>query len=979
MKIKLRCMAICLAFLVGYLHSTPGACFAGPLQTGTTQTASARTAPEEAPAKASSTPDSDKVDSDKDKVDSASGTKGADAGQGDRERKSAAESKSQPATKSVSDGKSAVPSKEQSRKDFKLTSQAMTALKSSPPLAVRLAEQRLNAEIAIDRPLHARLCWIAGSGACYMQDFSRAYDHLSEAETLARGLDDAPLLRRSLRFKAAACLELGKYKEGSAAAREGLEISEQLQDASPYPALLHNELAGNEVHLENYAVAIEHYRKSIEIARKHDNDEMAMMTQHNLADVLSDFGRFEEAAFEYEQVLEAAREVGNDFLVAAAASSCGSAQLQMGQVGTASDLLQESLASAKENGWKDIEAVSLLGIGELDWLAGSELAGGEKIKQAEAIFRQIGDSVAALSAKDKLESLQEKKTVEQIDSLNRLLAEANELGDRRFLLDLHRKLALANEEAGQFEEAVEHLRAIEGLRAAIQAAEDQGILEKLRELTAENDELRSRVEQQNYDSILGRLASDAKIKETKLASSRTLATVLGCSAFLLILGLVVLYRGYHSRSRLASDLKAAGELLQVQSKRNIELERKAGEEERLESLSVLAAGVAHDFNNLLTAISGAAQFGQLSPDLVKKDQMLQQVVEVSDQAAGLTKQLVQFLGGKDSEDVSSPGLALQGNQGMLETLCKKAGLALELSQSGVHEMVGLGDLQFQQILVNIVTNAIDASPPRGTIRVELSKESLDREALDKLDVHQSASDGLFVRLRVCDEGKGIGRSVKKRMFDPYFSTRRRGRGLGLSSVLGIVQSCKGAINVAAGRSRGTEFNVYLPVVRSVSVPALPQPVQKTTVVKTTPVHPQAKSVADAVHGANILLVDDDELTLRTTANLLAVSGMNVTTAEGAKQALEILSEKSHEIACVVTDLTMPKFSGKWLAKQIAVRWPTIPVVLYSGCVDGNIDLDEAGIASFVQKPFKSEEVVPLIKELILSTRKRTGSQTAATA
>ena len=117
--------------------------------------------------------------------------------------------------------------------------------------------------------------------------------------------------------------------------------------------------------------------------------------------------------------------------------------------------------------------------------------------------------------------------------------------------------------------------------------------------------------------------------------------------------------------------------------------------------------------------------------------------------------------------------------------------------------------------------------------------------------------------------------------------------------------------------------------------------------------------------AIVLLVDDDDLTLQTTANLLVANGLQVVTANGAKQAIQILGESS-KISCVVTDLSMPQFSGKWLAKQIAVRWPQLPVVLYSGCVDSGVDLQDAKVAHFVQKPFKAEEFIRLLRETIES-------------
>ena len=858
------------------------------------------------------------------------------------------------------------PSMAQLKADIKLAGEAMNALKSSPGTAVEIAEARLKSTDVLEKRLRARLLWIAGTGCCYVGEFERALVHLETAEKAARKIDDQPLLRRTLRYKAAACLEVGRFSDGSAAAKEGLAISAQMKDQSPYPGLLHNELAGNETRLENYALAITHYEKSIALARKHKNVEMAMMTQHNLAEVLADFGRFTEAAQEYRKVWESAKAAGNLYLAAAAGSSLGAIQLQLKQRGEAEEHIRDALKLSQQHGWPDVEAVAMLASGELHWLQGDEQEGEKRIFEAKALFDQLGDEAAALSAEEKLADLRNAKYEEQIIELERLLAEAEKLNDRRLQIDLNRKLAAANEAVFKFADALSFYRQADALAAKVRLAEDAGELERIRKLAAENSQLRESLAAGELREELKELENQNALKETKLASSRMLANVLGISAVLLLLALLAAFAGYRSRSRLARELQVASEALRDQSEKNLVLQKQEGEEARLESLSLLAAGVAHDFNNLLTAISGSAQFGQISPEADKKDQMLQQVIEVTDQAAGLTKQLVQFLGGKDSQDVSSPGLSLQSSKGVLETLCRKSGIAFDAKLACRHEMVGLGDLQFQQILMNIVTNACEASTTGGQVEVELTRQELSAERLAELAVYQHAEPGDFVCLRVSDNGAGVDEDVKKRMFDPYFSTRRRGRGLGLSSVLGIVQSCKGAIDVRQAQPKGTVVSVYLPIVRSVSVPGrIPMPhlhalnAQKPNAID---------SPGDSENGrvsAIVLLVDDDDLTLQTTANLLVANGLQVVTANGAKQAIRILGESS-KISCVVTDLSMPQFSGKWLAKQIAVRWPQLPVVLYSGCVDSGVDLQDAKVAHFVQKPFKAEEFIRLLRETIES-------------
>lgn len=838
----------------------------------------------------------------------------------------------------------------QLKQDIELADRAMKALRSSPADAVRLATRRLSSTADLEPRLRARLCWIAGSGCCYVGRSSQALKHLEEAEKLARDQKDDALLRRTLRFAAAAHHEVGNFIQGSDAAREAIELSEKLEDTSSYPALLHNELAGNEARLQNYKVAIAHFQKALEIAQEHKNRGLTTMVQHNMTDVLTDFGRHAEAAEEYEKVLNAARKADNNFLLAAGASSLGTLYLQLGDDSQASELLEESWTLSQEHDWKHIQAISLLGLGELDWASGLTSEGTEKLESALGIFDELGDSASALSVEAKLTSLRDakKRAEDKIEELLPILAEA-ELGqDRRLQADITRQLANAAEEAGQFQDSNEYLRTAHVLDQVARDAADEGELEKLRSAFATSEQ-----------------KAQLDIQAMRLSETRRLVMVLIVGLVVVLLGSVLLWFLLRARTKLALDLKAATDMVAEQSAKRLELERKLGREEREESLSMLAAGIAHDFNNLLTAISGSAQFGQMASESDKKDQMLHQVVNVTEQASSLTKQLVQYLGGGEERGTMDPAGGLRTCQAMLETLCRNAeGKSLDVRFSCEPGMVALSEVQFQQVVVNILANAIEASPSGGRIKVRLGRQEVSEQELKFFQASGNARAGEYFCLSVEDQGEGVPSEVKNRMFDPYYSTRSQSRGLGLSTVLGIVQSCQGAIDVGDAEVCGAVIKVYLPVCQRNS-----EVKSEDSVVKTHSSHLlPAPKVRDS--DQTILLVDDEDLILQSAATLINAHDINVRTADSALSALVELDEGNEEIGCVVTDLSMPMHSGVWLAEKIAEKWPNIPVILYSGCVDNVLNQGELPIAHFVQKPFKAEELVPLIHATIEKSQNR---------
>ncbi|MCA9190378.1 MAG: tetratricopeptide repeat protein [Planctomycetales bacterium] len=837
--------------------------------------------------------------------------------------------------------------------DDELISKALELLKTSPPEAVQMAERRLAEDSAGEMlpQQRAQFCWIAGSGLCLRGNHAEALKFLIEAESLSRELMDSALLRRTLRFKAAACLETGDYQSGSDAAREGLEISDELQDQTYYPALLHNELATNEARLQHYETSITHFRLALEIATRLRNSGLLSMLHHNLAEVLTDFGRFEEAAIEYETVLASARASENSFMIAASASNLGKVEYRLGNLEKARALLEEALELSTQGQWLDFQIICHLGLGSVSVAEGDRATGRKHFENALSAAEATGSSVSSIEARQELAELdnQTLQTNEKLKNLTSLFEQAENIGDVRQCLELAQEISKLAEANGDPASALAYARIAETKIQAVRDAEDNGELERLKDTLGQLNQQYESSELKNRDAL-----HDAQIR-----AQTELAVVLALSLIFISMCTIALWMGYRSRSKLAQELRVAGAQLVRQRDLQLELQQRVAEQDRIDSLNVMAAGVAHDFNNLLTAINGSAELGQLYPDVKRKNDMFEQVASVSLRAADLTKQLIQFLGRRTIEEASTEVVScLRKSLGMLQALCHTHNQSQLIFDCHLQQaQIPISDMQLQQIVVNLVTNASEANPTGGHVTLRLSCTQLNRATLDRLLRHEGTEPGDFVRICVYDEGEGLTVAVRQRMFDPYFSTRGRARGLGLSSVQGIVRSCNGAIDVHSISPEGTEICVYLPLI----------PDSCEEILVSSPDNPLAttwsQSKSRLVELKTVLLVDDDPDALATTAELLRTAGKTVVAANSALEALARVEQEQAKIGCVVTDQSMPNHPGTWLVCQLRQRWPDLPIILFSGCVDSTV-LADASVNRFLQKPFKASDLIEAVESLM---------------
>lgn len=393
-----------------------------------------------------------------------------------------------------------------------------------------------------------------------------------------------------------------------------------------------------------------------------------------------------------------------------------------------------------------------------------------------------------------------------------------------------------------------------------------------------------------------------------------------------------------------------------EERRVLERERKAFERQRLDSLSVMAGGIAHDFNNLLTVIIGnAGMAAALVPPDSPAQTLLANAEKTCMQAAELCKQMLAYAGrGKIvARDVRLDNLLAETDPLLRMSIGKEIDLVIDSPGAGIPLIKGEPS-QLQQVMVNLVLNAseaIGAAP--GTVCVSISARHLDVDWFEDAHGQSEVRSGPFVVLEVSDTGAGMAPETKARIFDPFFSTKFTGRGLGLASVLGMVRRHGGAIRFQSERGKGSVFQVALPA----AVPPGP------------PARSASSLPATDTNGL-VLVIDDEEPVRRVTEAILRHGRYEVVAAADGPEGLRLFRATKDRLCAVLLDLTMPVMDGAKVLAHIRQLSPEMPVLLMSGFSDAEIGekYAEEPPTSFLAKPFSRERLHEELEDLLMRQR-----------
>jgi PAS domain S-box-containing protein len=386
------------------------------------------------------------------------------------------------------------------------------------------------------------------------------------------------------------------------------------------------------------------------------------------------------------------------------------------------------------------------------------------------------------------------------------------------------------------------------------------------------------------------------------------------------------------------------------------LEQQFRQTQRLESLGVLAGGIAHDFNNILMIVMGHAELAleKMSPVSAAREN-IREIINASQRAADLCRQMLAYAGKAQSifEKIDLSELIGEMAQLIKNSISNKTVLNLNLSHglSLIHADLG----QIRQVVMNLIINASEAiGDQNGIITVKTGVAPYDKDYLCKTALDDKLVPGKYVYLELHDTGCGIENDKKDRIFDPFYSTKFTGRGLGLAAVMGIVRAHKGALHVFSEPGKGTTFKVLFPEMENNGGNMGVQESHEISGVSTW-------------SGCGTVLLVDDEKSLREVgAKMLETLGFNVLIASDGLEAVEIYRQRQKDIDLVLLDLTMPRMDGVQAFAKLCELNPDIQVVLASGYSEEDVSLRFAGkgLAGVLQKPYTLSK----LRELLVGIR-----------
>ena len=416
-----------------------------------------------------------------------------------------------------------------------------------------------------------------------------------------------------------------------------------------------------------------------------------------------------------------------------------------------------------------------------------------------------------------------------------------------------------------------------------------------------------------------------------------------------------LNRGVPVRDESGTVIKWFGTCTDIDDLKKAEEERRALEQQlifaqKMESLGVLSGGIAHDFNNILAIIIGHCSLADMNYE--KAGDHIPAIEKAANRAAALCRQMLAYAG-KTQILQSHVNLVI-----LVDEMVKM--LKATINQNAVIQFekstdipIVLGDAsQIRQVVMNLIINASEAiDETHGEIRVLLSQITIsaDQQVKDHQDKPIPAAS--YACLEVTDNGCGMDSDTRKRIFEPFYTTKFTGRGLGMSAVLGIIMSHGGTLQLISQLGQGSTFKVYLPI-----------PTSETVEDGAT----QQVTAVPCQGSGTVLLVEDEEQVKSIANDMLTSLGFAVIEASNGKEALELFQENFADITLVLTDMGMPVMNGYELFHELKKLKSGLPIVISSGF--GDVDVTSkiacAEIAGMLNKPYSFDQLQKVLKSVM---------------
>jgi len=395
----------------------------------------------------------------------------------------------------------------------------------------------------------------------------------------------------------------------------------------------------------------------------------------------------------------------------------------------------------------------------------------------------------------------------------------------------------------------------------------------------------------------------------------------------------------------------------TERKKNQEKQKRLEEQifqvQKLESLGVLAGGIAHDFNNILMAVIGHCELAQRRLTIESPaTENVRQIKLAASRAADLANQMLAYSGkGKfvvEALDLSQ--IITEMEHILAVSISKKATLRYDLAPD--LPSVEADATQLRQIIMNLTINASEAiGDNSGIIAISTGIMDCDRTYLQDTWLDENLPAGLYIFFEIADTGCGIAAETVDRIFEPFFSTKFTGHGLGMAAVLGIVRGHSGAIKIYTEVGKGSTFKILLP--------ASPLPATKQ----------KLETEVSLLHESGlVLLVDDEETVLNISKEMLSDFGFETITASDGKEALEIFKQQHNQICFVLMDLTMPHMDGEEAFREFKRIDPAVKVIICSGYNEQEVSQKFVGkgLAGFLKKPYLFSELQKTIQTILKS-------------